>query len=408
MASSPDVTHRQLDFYAVLDVDPSATADELRTAFRRAVLRHHPDRSGAPTRLATRRTSLLNRAWSELRDPGRRRSYDDALDRGEAATLAWPVASGEVPPAPGQRTRRPRRGRPAAEPSPWHQPAWRSVEGFRVPAAVARAEPDVQRRWIVEHYIEGQDWRDHRERYWLRFAARQYRERGRLEEWVGAVERLVEIDPSFDTLARSGLREAYEATDGHLAGATFLAEVGERWLAGSSARGWVEREQRTLLADFRERHVRRGPPATRAANADLLFDYLAGMDLEPAHADLRAAYLAHRRAGNADRAATLLERLLALPIGDGDGWYGRVQLLTDAGELERASTLLAEVARGEHPDALDPGRVRGEPSVRLARARARLERARAKRERSAARARAKRERSATRARAKRSPVVASA
>jgi hypothetical protein len=247
-----------------------------------------------------------------------------------------------------------------------------------VPAAVARAEPEAQRRWIVEHYVEGQDWRDHRERYWLRFAARQYRDRGRMEDWVGATERLVEVDPAFDTLARSGLREAYEATDGHLAGATFLAEVGRRWPAGSSARGWVEREQRLLLADFRERHVRRGSPAARAANADLLFDYLAGMDLEPAHADLRAAYLAHRRAGNAGRAEGLLERLLALPIGDGDGWYGRVQLLTEAGHLDQASALLAEVARGEHPDALDPGRVRGEPSIRLARARARLEKARAR------------------------------
>jgi hypothetical protein len=247
-----------------------------------------------------------------------------------------------------------------------------------VPAAVARAEPEAQRRWIVEHYVEGQDWRDHRERYWLRFAARQYRDRGRMEDWVGATERLVEVDPAFDTLARSGLREAYEATDGHLAGATFLAEVGRRWPAGSTARGWVEREQRLLLADFRERHVRRGSPAARAANADLLFDYLAGMDLEPAHADLRAAYLAHRRAGNAGRAEGLLERLLALPIGDGDGWYGRVQLLTEAGHLDQASALLAEVARGEHPDALDPGRVRGEPSIRLARARARLEKARAR------------------------------
>jgi curved DNA-binding protein CbpA len=389
MASSPDVTHQALDYYAVLDVDPAATSEQLRIAFRRAVLRHHPDRSGAPISLATRRTSLLNRAWSELRDPARRLAYDGALERGEATTVSWPIAAGEPRRDAPQRPRRARRGRPAAEPSPWHQPAWRSVEGFRVPADVYRADPEAQRRWITEHYVDGQDWRDHRERYWLRFATRHYRDRGRLDDWVGALERLVEVDPAFDTLARSGLREAYEATDGHLAGATFLAEVRGRWPAGSTARGWIEREQRTLLADFRERHVRRGAPATRASKADLLFDYLAGMDLEPAHADLRAAYLAHRRAGNAERAASLLERLLALPIGDGDGWYGRVQLLTDAGEVERASALLAEVARGEHPDALDPGRVRGEPSVRLARARARLERARARLVRAEARAKRK-------------------
>jgi curved DNA-binding protein CbpA len=378
MPSSPDVTHQQLDYYAVLDADPAATTEELRVAFRRAVLRHHPDRSGTATTLATRRTSLLNRAWSELRDPVRRRAYDGALARGHASTVAWPLAAGEPGRAEPPRARsRPRRGA-AAEPSPWHQPAWRSVAGFRVPAAVYLEQPEAQRRWIVEHYINGQDWRDHRERYWLRFAAAYYQERGRLDDQVGALERLVEIDPSFDTLARSRLREAYEATDRHLAGAAFLAEAGARWPPGAAARTWVERELRGLLGDFRERHVRRGTPTSRAANADLLLDYLAGMAMEPTPADLRAAYLAQRRAGHHQKADDLLGRLLELPVSDGDGWYSRVQLLTDAGELERASTLLAEVARGEHPDALDSGRVRGEPFVRLARARARLERAQAK------------------------------
>jgi tetratricopeptide (TPR) repeat protein len=381
MPSAPDVTHADLDFYAVLDADPGASTDELRTAFRRAVLRHHPDRSGASSALATRRTSLLNRAWSELRDPGRRRAYDAALERGEATTLAWPLTSGEPRPATTRRPRR-ARGRVSAEPSPWHQPAWRSVAGFRVPAAVYLAEPEVQRRWIVEHYLEGQDWRDHRERYWLRFAAAYYHERGRLDDWVGALERLVEVDPSFDTLVRSGLRDAYQATDRHLAGAAFLGEVGGRWAPGSAPRAWVERELRALLLDFRERHVRRGPAAERAPNAELLLDYLAGMALDPSVADLRATHLAHRRAGHADRAGELLDRLMERPIEDGDGWYSRVQLLTEAGELDRASALLAEVARGEHPGALDPRQVRGQPSVRLARARARLERAQARSRRS--------------------------
>jgi curved DNA-binding protein CbpA len=385
MASAPDVPHADLDFYAVLDADPAASPDELRTAFRRAVLRHHPDRSGTSTELATRRTSLLNRAWSELRDPRRRRAYDAALERGEAATVAWPLAGGEPRPAATRRVRRPR-GRTAPEPSPWHQPAWRSVAGFRVPAAVYLDEPEAQRRWIVEHYLDGQDWHDHRERYWLRFAAGHYRDRGRLDDWVGILERLIEIDRSFDTLARSRLREAYEATDRHLAGAAFLAEVGERWPAASGPRVWVERELRSLLSDFRERHVRRGPLEARPANAELLLDYLAGMGMEPTVVDLRAAHLAHRRAKHVARAAELLDRLMERPIEDGDGWYSRVQLLTEAGELDRASSVLAEVARGEHPDALDPGRVRGQPSVRLARARARLERARVRAARSASRA----------------------
>jgi hypothetical protein len=247
-----------------------------------------------------------------------------------------------------------------------------------VPAAVAIAEPEAQRRWIIDHYIDGQDWRDHRERYWLRFAAGHYRDRGRSDDWVGSLERLVEIDPSFDTLARTGLRDAYVAADRHLAGATFLAEAGRRWPAGSLPRAWAEREQRALLADFRDRHVRRGAVAARASHAQLLLDYLDGMGLEPSVADLRAAHLAFRRAGRQEPAADLLERLLALPVSGGDGWYTRLQLLTEAGELERASTLLAAVARGEHPDALDPRSVRGEPSTRLARARDRLRRAQAR------------------------------
>lgn len=376
MASSADVTYTDLDYYAVLGVDPDATADQLRVAFRRAVLRHHPDRSGAPAVLATRRTSLLNRAWSELRDPKRRRAYDGALASGHARMVAWPVAMGEPAPPRSGRVRAGRGGRAPAEPSPWHQPAWRSVAGFRVPAAVFLADPDAQRRWIVEHFIDGQDWRDHRERYWLRFAATYYRERGRLEDWAGAVERLVEVDPSFDTLARADLRDAYVATDRHLEGATFLAEVRDRWPAGAAPRAWVEREQRSLLGDFREQHVRRGDPARRAANAELLLDYLDGLGMEPTFADLRAAHLAHRRAGHVERSEALLDRLLDLPVTDGDGWYARVQLLTEAGQLEPASTLLAEVARGEHPAALDPGQVRGQPSQRIARARDRLLRAR--------------------------------
>jgi len=57
MASSADVLYQDLDYYAVLDVDPDASADQLRVAFRRAVLRHHPD-----GRLAVLVTDDLDRA----------------------------------------------------------------------------------------------------------------------------------------------------------------------------------------------------------------------------------------------------------------------------------------------------------------------------------------------------------
>src|SRR5437763_4011816 len=92
------------DFYAVLGAEPSATAGELRAAFRESVLRHHPDRA-ATSDLATRRTAVLNRAWAVLRDPLRRLHYDRALERGTAETLGWPLEAGERPIAQPLRPR---------------------------------------------------------------------------------------------------------------------------------------------------------------------------------------------------------------------------------------------------------------------------------------------------------------
>src|ERR1700674_2644295 len=87
-SSSVDETRvEQRDYYELLGADPSATMSELRSAFREAVLRHHPDRS-AEHLLATRRTSVLIDAWGELHDPVRRMHYDRDLERGGAATLA--------------------------------------------------------------------------------------------------------------------------------------------------------------------------------------------------------------------------------------------------------------------------------------------------------------------------------
>ncbi len=359
------------DFYEVLGADPSATTAELRAAFREAVLRHHPDRS-ASSELSTRRTSLLNRAWAELRDPLRRLHYDHGLENGTAITLDWPLEEHEQPAAPRLR-------RPAAErTSRWHQPQWRSVAGFRVPAEVFLAGPAAQERWIVEHHITGEDWREHSERYWLRYATAYYREHGRLDDWLGALERLVLLDASHDTLVHASLREAYAVTGQRLRGAAFMRSLVDRYERGSGARRWLERELRGLLADFRDAHVRRGPVADRAENAELLLNYLEALDMPPAFSDVRAAIAAHRRAGHDARAAELLERVASEPPTLAGRWFSLVQLLTEAGQLDRASQLLAAIARGEHPEALDRRRIGGDPVRRIAAARQRLGRARAR------------------------------
>lgn len=363
------------DYYAVLGADPSATGPELRAAFRGAVLRYHPDRT-PPDPLATRRTSVLNRAWGVLRDPQMRLQYDRALDAGRAETIGWPLGPGDAP-APARARRRGRR--PEEEgPSPWHQPQWRNVAGFRVPTATWLEGPAAQDRYIVEHHIAGEDWRGHRELYWLRYAARHYRSRARTEDWLGVLERLVELDPSVETLMGAGLREAYVEARENLRGAEFLHRIGARYEPGSRAREWIDRQMRAVLAPFREREVRRGPIANRADNAELLLNYLEALELEPKVADFRATIRAHLRAGNRVRATDLARRLADwTDVERPADWFAVVQLLVDAGELDRASTLLARLARGDRPEILDPARLSQEQLIRrMAVSRRRLEEAR--------------------------------
>jgi hypothetical protein len=371
MAAEREAPTEERDYYEVLGAEPSATSAELRAAFRDAVLRHHPDRATA-SQLATRRTAVLNRAWRELRDPLRRLHYDHDLERGTAATLAWPLEADETP-APARRRRVSRAEQPTSR---WHQPQWRNVAGFRVPADVFMAGPSVQNAWIVANHITGEDWRTHTERYWLRYAVGYYRDRGRIEDWIGAQERLVELENSFDTVVQADLRAAYVSTGMYLRGIGFLRQVAEKYPASSSQRRWVDRELRALLGEFRDQRVRRGTVEDRAEAAELLLNYLEALDMEPGIPDVRATIVALRRAGHYGRAAEVVERVASQRVTEPARWFSIVQLLTEAGQLDRASSLLAALARGDHPEALDRRRIGGDPVRRIGAARRRLVRAR--------------------------------
>lgn len=62
-------------------MDPKATQQQVRDAYKKAALKHHPDRvpSDSPERAArTKRFQAINDAYYTLSDPTRRREYDAA------------------------------------------------------------------------------------------------------------------------------------------------------------------------------------------------------------------------------------------------------------------------------------------------------------------------------------------
>lgn len=59
------------DYYEVLGIGKSASADEIKKAFRRAAVEHHPDKGGDEAKFKE-----INEAYEILKDPSKRQRYD--------------------------------------------------------------------------------------------------------------------------------------------------------------------------------------------------------------------------------------------------------------------------------------------------------------------------------------------
>ena len=64
------------DDYAALEVSPLASDEEIKKAYRRLVLKYHPDRNQGNARALIRKMQGINAAFEVLGDPEKRKAYD--------------------------------------------------------------------------------------------------------------------------------------------------------------------------------------------------------------------------------------------------------------------------------------------------------------------------------------------
>ena len=112
---------KELDAYAVLGVDPAADDESVAAAYRALARRLHPDVAGDG---ATHQMSVVNAAFDRVRDPKRRREYDDELqeiDPARAARARARPRGGHVRGSRGAAASQPQEPEHHRAPSPYHE-----------------------------------------------------------------------------------------------------------------------------------------------------------------------------------------------------------------------------------------------------------------------------------------------
>src|ERR1035437_8804025 len=113
---------RQRNPFAVLGLPVDATAEAIKTAWRRLARQHHPDVASGDKVVqqgATRTMAEINAAYQELRDPEKRRLHREAATRdprtGRPAQQPFDEYTRPYPDAARPTWSRPRPPRPVTE-----------------------------------------------------------------------------------------------------------------------------------------------------------------------------------------------------------------------------------------------------------------------------------------------------
>ena len=117
------------DYYALLSVEPGATTDDIKRAFRREIARYHPDKvhhlGQEFQALAAERAAELTEAYRVLMDESLRVSYDKERGGSSGSHAAAPPVPAEpaAPAPPRAEAPRPKADAPPPPPPPAREPA---------------------------------------------------------------------------------------------------------------------------------------------------------------------------------------------------------------------------------------------------------------------------------------------
>ena len=84
------------DYYKILEITPSATLKEIKTAYRRLAHQFHPDKNGNDLH-ATAQFEIIKEAYEVLSNPSKKdyylqqRWYDQVMNKKQAETIITPV-----------------------------------------------------------------------------------------------------------------------------------------------------------------------------------------------------------------------------------------------------------------------------------------------------------------------------
>lgn len=102
----------QTSYYALLGLHPSASAIEIRRAYRELSKCYHPDTTNLPPAIATAKFQALNEAYATLSNPERRLTYDLKIGYSRLSVIQAP---------------------PNLNGSTTHSPAWKSSSAYLDP-----------------------------------------------------------------------------------------------------------------------------------------------------------------------------------------------------------------------------------------------------------------------------------